>query len=290
MRTESPDNYVSSVQFNEDGSSLSVGTNYARVQIWDIQTSTMKRSIRGHVSRVSSLSWKDANIVSSGSRDSSIIHHDLRLAQCKVGTLQGHTQEVCGLKWSSDGRLLASGGNDNSLCIWEGVSSGVVNEPKFRLNEHVAAVKALAWCPWKPSVLASGGGTADRTIRFWNTTNGSCLSSVDTGSQVCALRWNQHTRQLISSHGFSLNQICVWKFPSMTKQAELTGHQSRVLHLAMSPDETTIVSAAGDRDQTLRFWKLYDGRPKSIVNLSLPSSTPSSSPFHRGLGSNMCLR
>ena len=42
----------------------------------------------------------------------------------------------------------------------------------------------------------------------------------------------------------------------MTRVAELTGHTSRVLHMAMSPDGSTVVSAAGD--ETLRFWKIFD--------------------------------
>ena len=46
-------------------------------------------------------------------------------------------------------------------------------------------LQAVAWCPWQPNVLASGGGTADRHIRFWNANTGSCLSSVDTNSQAC---------------------------------------------------------------------------------------------------------
>ena len=29
--------------------------------------------------------------------------------------LKGHRQEVCGLKWSTDHQLLASGGNDNKV-------------------------------------------------------------------------------------------------------------------------------------------------------------------------------
>ena len=44
--------------------------------------------------------------------------------------------------------------------------------------------QAVAWCPWQPNVLASGGGTADRHIRFWNCSTGSCLNAVDTKSQV----------------------------------------------------------------------------------------------------------
>ena len=34
---------------------------------------------------------------------------------------------------------------------------------------------------------------------------------------MCALQWNRHERELLSSHGFSQNQLCLWRYPSMTK-------------------------------------------------------------------------
>ena len=43
----------------------------------------------------------------------------------------------------------------------------------------------LTRCPWQRNLLASGGGTADRTIRFWNSNSGVCLNAVDTRSQAC---------------------------------------------------------------------------------------------------------
>jgi cell division cycle 20-like protein 1 (cofactor of APC complex) len=38
-----------------------------------------------------------------------------------------------------------------------------------QLSDHTAAVKALAWSPHKSSLLATGGGSSDKTIKFWNT-------------------------------------------------------------------------------------------------------------------------
>jgi cell division cycle protein 20 (cofactor of APC complex) len=70
--------------------------------------------------------------------------------------------------------------------------------PKYSLSEHQAAVKALAWSPHERNLLASGGGTADRCIKFWNASSGSMISSVDTGSQVCALQWSPHEKELLS--------------------------------------------------------------------------------------------
>ena len=116
-------------------------------------------------------------------------------------------------------------------------------------------MKAIAWSPHHHGLLASGGGTADRCIRFWNTLTGQAMQSVDTGSQVCNLAWSKHASELVSTHGYSQNQILVWKYPSLVQVAKLTGHSYRVLYLAMSPDGEAIVTGAGD--ETLRFWNVF---------------------------------
>lgn len=66
-----------------------------------------------------------------------------------------------------------------------------------------------------------------------------------TGSQVCNLSWSKNVNEIVSTHGYSQNQIVVWKYPSMTKLTTLTGHTLRVLYLAVSPDGQTIVTGAG---------------------------------------------
>jgi cell division cycle 20-like protein 1 (cofactor of APC complex) len=192
------------------------------------------------------------------------------LATVTERRLVGHRQEVCGLKWSPDNQYLASGGNDNRLYVWNMQSLS----PVQTYTDHLAAVKAIAWSPHHHGLLASGGGTADRCIRFWNTLTGQPMQSVDTGrqshlpivrsstvcfvcagSQVCNLAWSKHSSELVSTHGYSQNQILVWKYPSLTQVAKLTGHSYRVLYLALSPDGEAIVTGAGD--ETLRFWNVF---------------------------------
>lgn len=257
MSVTDSDDYISSVSWiQEGGSHLAIGTANAKTQLWDCTASRQVRSMNGHAARVGSLAW-NRHILSSGSRDSTIVHHDVRAQQHVVATLEGHQQEVCGLAWSHDGKTLASGGNDNQLCLWDAsISDSKFSlTPRATLTDHMAAVKALAWCPFERNVLASGGGTADRCIKFWNAGNGQLLNSIDTGSQVCALQWSPHEKELLSSHGYSENQLCLWKYPSMVKVKEFTGHTSRVLHMAQSPDGSTVVSAAAD--ETLRFWNIF---------------------------------
>ncbi len=98
----------------------------------------------------------------TGSRDTKILGHDVRAHHNVVMKLEGHRGEVCGLKHDACG--LASGSNDNLAMIWD-LTAGKV---KHQLQGHKAAVKALAWCPWQRNLLATGGGSSDKTMRFWN--------------------------------------------------------------------------------------------------------------------------
>lgn len=230
---------------------VAVGTHKGFVQIWDAAAGKKLSMLEGHTARVGALAW-NADQLSSGSRDRMILQRDIRTPPLQSERrLQGHRQEVCGLKWSTDHQLLASGGNDNKLLVWNHSSLSPVQQ----YTEHLAAVKAIAWSPHQHGLLASGGGTADRCIRFWNTLTGQPLQCIDTGSQVCNLAWSKHANELVSTHGYSQNQILVWKYPSLTQVAKLTGHSYRVLYLAMSPDGEAIVTGAGD--ETLRFWNVF---------------------------------
>eukprot|EP00899_Mesostigma_viride_P023215 jgi/Mesvir1/4078/Mv11443-RA.1 len=254
---------VCSVAWTHRGTYLAVGTKLGLVQIWDAAKCRNVRTLPGHRMRVGALAW-NGHTLSSGSRDRSVLERDVRAPGDAGRTLAGHRSEVCGLKWSFDNRELASGGNDNQLLVWNQHAP----TPVHRFTQHTAAVKAIAWSPHQHGLLASGGGTVDRCIRFWNTVSGTPLHSIDTGSQVCNLVWSKNVNELVSTHGYSQNQIIVWRYPSMAKLATLTGHTQRALYLANSPDGKTIVTGAGD--ETLRFWSVFPG-PKSEGSVNTSS-------------------
>lgn len=269
------DEYICSVSFMNNGTCLAVGRQEGIVELWDIDKQIQLRTLNGHSDRVSSLSWNNY-ILSTGGRDSQIINHDVRIKDSAISkVINGHNKEVCALKWNLNNNLLASGANDNKVCIWDirkskcngikSIWSLIENQPINNINEisplytfiqHEAAVKALAWSPYNSNILASGGGKKDNTIKFWNMENGTLLNSFNTGSQVCNLLWNKYEREIISGHGYSKNQISIWKYPKLTKEVDLEGHLNRVLYMAMSPDGCTLVS--GSADETLRFWNIND--------------------------------
>ncbi|KAA3681834.1 cell division cycle 20, cofactor of APC complex [Paragonimus westermani] len=254
--------YIASLSWSPDATQiLAVGTSMGRVQLWNSETQSLLRTMRlgetGAVGRVPIVTWRE-HIVTSGSRSGHIRQHDTRVAQHEVGVSDFHTQEVCGLSWSTDKRFLASGANDNCVAIWSTavLSQTADTQPTVTLNDHQAAVKALAWCPWKNNLLCTGGGTTDHTLRFWNTNTGNCAKSVDVVAQVSGIIWNSEYRELVTSHGTPKNRLVLWRYPAICPVAELMEHQGRVLCIASSPNNEMVASCASD--ETLRIWNCFE--------------------------------
>lgn len=71
-------------------------------------------------------------------------------------------------------------------------------------------------------------------------------------------RFQQHPLYLqVSTHGYSQNQILVWKYPSLTQVAKLTGHSYRVLYLVslcwqvLDPVSMALERQGADQDHSL---------------------------------------
>ena len=246
------DTYIASVKWSGDGAYVAAGLGTGEVQIWDVEEGSKLRSMYGHDTRVSVMGW-NKHVLSTGARSGLVFNHDVRVAQHKIAELVSHTSEVCGLEWRSDGAQLATGGNDNLVSIWD---ARQLNAPKFQKTNHKAAIKALAWCPWQTNLLATGGGSHDRHIHFWNTTSGARTNSIDTGSQVTSLRWSLAYKELVSSSGFPDNSLSIWSYPTLVKNIEIPAHESRVLHSSLSPDGQMLATAAAD--ESLKFWKVFE--------------------------------
>lgn len=215
------------------------------LNFFDKGSKKMKKE-RIHKSRIAAIDTHD-NLIFTGSRDRTVKCLDIRTKEV-VDSVSPHTQEVCGVKVSKDGRYIATGGNDNKLVF---IDRRMFTQPLTKISSHVAAVKALSWAPYNNNLLVSGGGTADKTIKLWNVNTFECLNSIDTSSQVCNIYWSTKN-ELVSTHGYSQNEIRVMDSNSFGTKALFRRHKNRVIHFAMAPDEDYFVTGSGENE--LLFW------------------------------------
>lgn len=154
---------------------------------------------------------------------------------------------------------MAIGGNDNSCTLW---NIAEIEEPYLRFTlPHGAAVKAVAFCPWSKSLLATGGGSKDKTIRFWHSPTGTLINQLKTSNQITALIWSQSCRQLVATFGFGEidNPVIlgVYTYPELKLQTYVkTATPLRVLSAVNSPNHSSVCVAMND--ETLRFYNIWE--------------------------------
>lgn len=259
---------ISSVRWSEDGSYLSIGKEDGSIEVWDIETSSKLRTMQTQSGvRIGSQSWSN-HLIGSGCKTGEIFINDVRIKNHITNVLTSHIGEVCGLEYRSDGQQFASGSNDNTVCIWDCRST----IPQFTKTNHTAAIKALSWNPDLSNLLATGGGSSDKFIHFWNTTTGARVNSIDTGSQISSLFWGSSDsfgREIVATGGYPNNCISIYSFEHTIKVAEIeNAHDSRIISGQLSPDGSTLATIGGD--ENLKFYKIFNKKKKdhqsSIVN------------------------
>lgn len=252
-----------SLSFDLTGFKLFTGNNTGFLEVFDVEKGVNIYQNLAHSKRISTIAANpnNYNLLATGSKDKTIKIFDLR-AKNSIRSFYGHKQEVCGLKWSPDLDILASGGNDNKVFLWT-----LHNESALlRIDDHNAAVKALAWSSRKRGLLTTGGGTNDTTLKFWNILmDKKFLKETRTGSQICNVMFAKTVDEVVSTHGFEKNEIVVWDYKTLDRKKTLNGHLFRVLYLCMSPNGRFVCTGSGD--ETLKFWDVFPEEKKRGISL-----------------------
>jgi len=171
----------------------------------------------------------------------------------------GHSDDVTCCTFSSDWLLLATGGNDLTLRIWEMKK----NKLLFTLVGHTSAVKCVSFSPDNKKVAS---GSSDGTILVWDPLNGVKLNRL-TGHLLSVESVSfSHSGQLLCTGSWDHTAI-LWNLSSSSPLRVLDEHKSVVQCCNFSDDGELL--ATGSWDYTIHVYKI-----KEIIS-SCEERTPS---------------
>ncbi len=159
-------------------------------------------------------------------------------------SLDSHSGFVYTVQFSPDGKILASGGADRRIRLWNTETGKII----YTFDGHQDGVTTIQFMPSGKILLSAG---ADRTIRFWDVEQKQLLKTIDSchQRQINALAISRDGQIIVS--GSADRTIQIRQLGTSTYQT-LEGHQNAVLTVAISPDSKTI--ASGSIDGMVSLW------------------------------------
>ncbi|MDQ1639671.1 MAG: hypothetical protein QOF62_3010 [Pyrinomonadaceae bacterium] len=227
------------------------------IKIWDPLTGQLVRSLTGRNSGHSiGLSNDGARLV-SGSFGSTVSVWDVSQAEAqrKITVARESKFVPDRVALSSDGKLIAAGGRDNEIKLWDAGSGREL----FTLKGHRKSIRDLAFSP-DNKLLASAG--QDAAIELWSVATGQELKTLAAHSGgVGAIAFSADGKKLAS--GSQDRMILIWNIDSGDSEVAYLGHQASVNAVAFSPDGKKLASASEDGE--IRIWEVPSPGPQPVV-------------------------
>ncbi|KAI5921217.1 WD40-repeat-containing domain protein [Camillea tinctor] len=233
-----------------NANTLASGSDDNTIKIWDYKTGQLRETLNPLENPINAISFSPNGneLVAASASNLHIWNFDKEKYQ-ELHKLEAHDQYIKSIAFSSGGSLLASGGDDEIIVIWDAKA-----KKKMRtLEGHRDSIKSMAFQPVKDEngtqIIVSASN--DNTIRVWDVRTGQPLKVLPYENvTVCSVAFSFDASHIVI--GTSDNTIELRHTDTWTLKKVLRGHKRKVLCVACSPDNDLL--ASGSFDGTVRLW------------------------------------
>src|SRR6266581_3722232 len=160
-------------------------------------------------------------------------------------TYRGHSALVNAVAWSSDGKRIASGGDDRTVQVWDAADGGHA----FTYRGHSDVVDTVAWSSDGKRIASA---SYDQTVQVWDAADGGHAFTYQGHSNLVeAVVWSPDGKH-IASASFD-KTVQVWDAADGGHVFTYREHSDVVDTVAWSPDGKRI--ASGSYDRTVQVWE-----------------------------------
>ena len=153
--------------------------------------------------------------------------------------------------FSPNGELLASGGDDNAVILWD-----IANESEREsFVEHGKSVMSIAFSP-NGGTLASA--SLDGFVRLWPVSSDHNRVSLRHGGWVESVAFSPDQTMLASGGGDQEGSVVLWDAVRSRRISTFSGHGALVESVTFSSDGRLLASAS--RDRTIKLWDVINQR------------------------------
>ncbi len=255
--------HVRSVAFSPDGSILASGFDAGTIVLWNVKQMETRHVLRdGNKGPLMCVALSpDGRRLASGSDDGSIVIWDLEQAtlmhvlkrrknsglnsevsldaeQMEAAVRYSYKGSVLSVAFSPDGKMLASGFDDQSIVVWSVEQA----RPLRTLRGHTGSVISLAFSP-DGRIVASGSD--DRTVTLWSVGQGTALDTLrgHTG-YVRSVAFSPDGKMLLS--GSDDRTAILWSIERGVALHTFQAHREYIMSVAFSPDGRMLALGTDD--------------------------------------------
>jgi WD40 repeat protein/serine/threonine protein kinase len=233
------------IAFDATGSLLAAACSDGFVRVWQCATHREILKFRAHEDTASAVCFNPAGTrIATGSATGHVIKVWDTGNSSQIFSLLGHSGGICSLRWSPDGRLLASASQDKTVRIWDAESGVVVNT----FDGHTAKVLDVDFQPGGRLVASA---SMDRTVMLWDAFSGKLIATLPEhllGAK--AVRFSSDGRRLATSDW--RGTVKIWDVDAAHELIALPQQPAPVFGLAFSRDGLRLVTACVNG--TVRIW------------------------------------